>query len=48
MGTCQLCRPTTDTLQKIGEWESIDLAVRSTESRYAVMPHVVGTLKKAV
>ncbi|KFH45686.1 Methyltransferase-like protein 7A-like protein [Hapsidospora chrysogenum ATCC 11550] len=48
MGTCQLCRPTTDTLHKIGEWESIDLAVRSTESRYAAMPHVVGTLKKAV
>ncbi|KAJ4254531.1 hypothetical protein NW762_010130 [Fusarium torreyae] len=46
MGSCHLCRSSLRTIANAGEWEHIDLARRSDESSWAVIPHVVGTLTK--
>lgn len=47
MGSCHLCRPTRDTILNVGSWDEVDLGTRMDESAYEVVPHVIGTLRKA-
>ncbi|KAM5352563.1 hypothetical protein ACJ41O_005285 [Fusarium nematophilum] len=46
MGSCRICRATGKTLREVGPWEKIDLAQPEGSSRFAVLPHVLGTLTK--
>ncbi|KAF4978541.1 hypothetical protein FZEAL_5074 [Fusarium zealandicum] len=47
MGSCQLCRPTLQSLVKTGDWENMDLTTQSNESSFEMLPHIVGTLTKS-
>ncbi|KAF5008831.1 hypothetical protein FDECE_4910 [Fusarium decemcellulare] len=46
MGSCRICRNTGKTLIEAGPWEKIDLAHPDDEARFALLPHVLGTLTK--
>ncbi|KAF4965097.1 hypothetical protein FSARC_7060 [Fusarium sarcochroum] len=46
MGSCRICRSTGKTLREAGPWEKIDLAPPAAEARFAMLPHVLGTLTK--
>ncbi|KAF9206950.1 hypothetical protein BGZ59_011418 [Podila verticillata] len=46
MGSCRICRNTEKSLRTAGVWQEVDLAPPSDQTDYAVMPHIIGTLKK--
>ncbi|KIL96518.1 hypothetical protein FAVG1_01262 [Fusarium avenaceum] len=46
MGSCRICRSTGRALREAGPWEKIDLAQPDGEARFAILPHVLGTLTK--
>ncbi|KAF4989765.1 hypothetical protein FGRMN_8916 [Fusarium graminum] len=46
MGSCRICRSTGKTLREAGPWDKIDLAQPVGEARFAMLPHILGTLTK--